>query len=129
LLLTYLYLTPRILEMTKAKLEHLLVKLNIEDDSDGSDHEVETSFVDEFHALAKVRGWKIGSKAWKKNWEVYTQAENERLSNNHDARLERWKQMCVKLRVKPATSIGQCRKVRPTPFLQRLSVYRLIKPS
>lgn len=108
--------------MTKAKLEHLMVELNIEVDSDGSDHEVETSFVDEFHALAKARKWKIGSKAWKKNWAVYTQAENERLSSNHGARLKRWKQMCVKLGVEPATSIGQCRKVSSTHFLQAVSV-------
>lgn len=101
--------------MTRAKLDQLMGNLSLGDDSDSSHHgDSEASFIDEFHELADVRKWKVGSKTWRKNWAVYMQAENERLSPNHSARLERWKQMCVKLGVEPAESIRKCRMVRIT---------------
>ena len=99
--------------MTRAQLDQLMGNLSIGDDSDSSHHgDSGASFMDDFHELANVRNWKVGSKTWRKNWAVFMQAENERLSRNHGARLERWKQMCVKLGVEPAESIRKCRMVR-----------------
>jgi hypothetical protein len=98
--------------MTKTDLTHLVVSLNLHDDSDDSnDGDSSGSFVDKFFALAKVRKWKVGSKAWRKNWEIYTQAENARLACNPAARLESWQQLCVKLGLEEPPTIKQCRKV------------------
>lgn len=98
--------------MTKSDLTHLVVRLNLQDDSDESnDGDSSGSFVDEFFALAKVRKWNVGSKAWRKSWEIYIQAENDRLARNPAARLESWQQLCVKLGLEAPPSITKCRKV------------------
>ncbi|KAJ5675256.1 uncharacterized protein N7477_005190 [Penicillium maclennaniae] len=109
--------------MTGAKLDQLMGDLSLGDDTDSSQHgDSDASFMDDFHELAKVRKWKIGSKAWRKNWAVFMQAEKERLSRNHDARLERWKQMCVKLGIKPAESIKKCRLALSHVFVNLVDV-------
>jgi hypothetical protein len=98
--------------MTESDLTHLVVSLNLQDDSDDSkDGDSSGSFVDEFFALAKVRKWKVGSKSWRKNWQIYTQAENDRLARNPAARLESWQQLCAKLGLEAPPTIKQCRKV------------------
>lgn len=98
--------------MTRSKITRQMGSLSLDNDSDDSHHGgFESSFIDEFHGLAKLRKWKVGSKAWKRNWEVYTQAENERLSRNRAARLESWQQLCEKLGLEPPASITQCKKV------------------
>jgi hypothetical protein len=98
--------------MTKTDLTHLVVSLDLQDDSDGSsDGDFSGSFVDEFFALAKARKWKVGSKDWRGNWEIHTQLENERLAQNPAARLESWQQLCVKLGLEAPPSITKSRKV------------------
>lgn len=98
--------------MTRSKLPGQMGSLGLDASDDSHHGDFESSFIDEFHGLAKLKMWKVGSKAWKRNWEVYTQAENERLSRNRAARLESWQQLCEKLGLEPPASIRQCKKVR-----------------
>jgi len=108
--------------MTRSKLALQIESLSFDSDSEKSSSDsgsndsnitdCDISFIDEFHKLAKLRHWKVGSKTWKKNWEFFTQLENERLRHNSAAGLKAWQQLCEKLGLEQLPSIIKCRKVR-----------------
>lgn len=66
----------------------------------------------EFECLAELRGWKPGSKKWKKNWNECMQAEYDRLIGNGTTSLETWQHLCRKIGLDDSLpSIRQCKMV------------------
>jgi hypothetical protein len=59
------------------------------------------------------RGWKPGSKTWKKNWNACMNMEYDRLIGCRVNSLATWQDLCAKVGIEDTfTSINQCKKVR-----------------
>lgn len=66
-----------------------------------------------FRQVAVQRGWKPGSKKWKKNWNTCMNSEYDRLIGGRGSSLATWQELCTKVGIKDSfTSINQCKKVR-----------------
>lgn len=67
---------------------------------------------DEFKRLGAQRGWKPGSRTWKKQWRACWDYEYDRLIGHRAASLATWQQMCAKLSLDDSLgSINKCKKV------------------
>ncbi|KAJ5660543.1 hypothetical protein N7507_006994 [Penicillium longicatenatum] len=75
------------------------------------DHEPNSPVSEEFKRLAKWRGWKIGSKNWRKNWNRCITEQYDLLIGDRINDLATWQQMCRKLDISGEfPSITKCRK-------------------
>jgi hypothetical protein len=78
----------------------------------GFDHEPNNPVSEEFKRLAKWRGWKTGSKNWRKNWNRCITEQYDLLIGDRIDDLATWQQMCRKLDILGEfPSITKCRKV------------------
>lgn len=69
-----------------------------------------------FGLIGLQRGWKPGSKTWKKNWNACMNDEYDRLIGYRVANLATWQELCAKVGLKNSfTSINQCKKVSSPP--------------
>lgn len=76
-------------------------------------HNPHASISGEFARLAKQRGWKQGSKTWKKNWNRCISLEFDRLVGCTLGNLDGWVDLCLELGVDGGglASITKCKKV------------------
>lgn len=66
----------------------------------------------EFYRLANHRGWRAGSKKWKKNWNVCMAQQFDLVIGQRDRDINTWRKMCEKLEIPGKfPSITQCKKV------------------
>lgn len=73
----------------------------------------------EFYRLAGLRGWEIGSKKWKRNWNICMAQQFDLLIGKRERDIETWRKMCEKLEISGQfTSIRQCKKVCPASRLK-----------
>ncbi|KGO76043.1 hypothetical protein PITC_012000 [Penicillium italicum] len=64
-----------------------------------------------FSLVALQRGWKPGSKKWKKNWNSCMNGEYDRLIGCRVSSLATWQELCTKVGIEDCfTSINQCKK-------------------
>ncbi|EKV06412.1 transcription factor Zn, C2H2 [Penicillium digitatum] len=64
-----------------------------------------------FGWVSLQRGWKPGSKTWKKHWNSCMTAEYDRLIGYREANLATWQELCAKVSIKGSlVSINQCKK-------------------
>ncbi|CAI7637053.1 unnamed protein product [Penicillium glandicola] len=64
-----------------------------------------------FSLVGLQRGWKPGSKTWKRNWNACMNNEYDRLIGRRVTSLATWQELCAKLGIKDSfTSINQCKK-------------------
>ncbi|CAG8248624.1 unnamed protein product [Penicillium nalgiovense] len=64
-----------------------------------------------FEFIAQQRGWKQGSKTWKRNWNACMNDEYDRLIGYRTANLATWQELCAKVGLNHSfTSINQCKK-------------------
>lgn len=69
-----------------------------------------------FGLISLQRGWKPGSKIWKRNWNACMNDEYDRLIGYRVANLATWQELCAKVGINDSfTSINQCKKVRSPP--------------
>lgn len=80
----------------------------------GFDHRPDNPVSKEFGRLAKWRGWKNGSKNWRKNWNSCMAEQYDLLIGDRINDLATWQQMCRKLDIPGEfPSINKCRQVGP----------------
>lgn len=66
-----------------------------------------------FNVISLQRGWKPGSKHWKRGWNAYMNSEYDRLIGSRVTSLATWQELCVKVGIEDSfTSITQCKKVQ-----------------
>lgn len=66
-----------------------------------------------FRLISLQRGWKPGSKTWKRNWNACMNDEYDRLIGCRVANLATWQELCAKIGINDSfTSIKQCKKVK-----------------
>ncbi|KAJ5424947.1 hypothetical protein N7465_000017 [Penicillium sp. CMV-2018d] len=64
-----------------------------------------------FGLISLQRGWKPGSKTWKRNWNACMNDEYDRLIGYRVANLATWQELCAKVGINDSfTSINQCKK-------------------
>ncbi|KAJ5190054.1 hypothetical protein N7491_007905 [Penicillium cf. griseofulvum] len=64
-----------------------------------------------FVLVSLQRGWKPGSKTWRKNWNACMNMEYDRLIGCRVNRLATWQDLCAKVGIEGSfTSINQCKK-------------------
>ncbi|KAJ5531841.1 hypothetical protein N7527_005234 [Penicillium freii] len=64
-----------------------------------------------FGLISLQRGWKPGSKTWKRNWYACMDDEYDRLIGYRVANLATWQELCAKVGINDSfTSINQCKK-------------------
>ncbi|CRL24406.1 unnamed protein product [Penicillium camemberti] len=64
-----------------------------------------------FGLVSLQRGWKPGSKTWKRNWNACMNDEYDRLIGYRVANLATWQELCAKVGIDDSfTSINQCKK-------------------
>ncbi|KUM64288.1 hypothetical protein ACN42_g2817 [Penicillium freii] len=64
-----------------------------------------------FGFVGLQRGWKPGSKTWKRNWNACMNYEYDRLIGCRVTSLETWQQLCAKVGINGSfRSINQCKK-------------------
>ena len=79
----------------------------------GSPYDPELPLSFAFGLIGLQRGWKPGSKTWKKNWNACMNCEYDRLIGCRVTSLTTWQQLCAKLGIKDSfKSINQCKKLR-----------------
>ncbi|KAJ5238244.1 hypothetical protein N7489_008335 [Penicillium chrysogenum] len=77
----------------------------------GSPYDPELPLSFAFGLIGLQRGWKPGSKTWKKNWNACMNCEYDRLIGCRVTSLTTWQQLCAKLGIKDSfKSINQCKK-------------------
>ncbi|KAJ6006874.1 hypothetical protein N7451_004818 [Penicillium sp. IBT 35674x] len=77
----------------------------------GFDHHPNSPVSKEFTRLAQWRGWKDGSKNWRKNWNHCMGEQYDSLIGSRVNDLATWQQMCRKLDIAgDFPSINKCRK-------------------
>jgi hypothetical protein len=65
-----------------------------------------------FERVRQTRGWKVGSKRWKKAWKSCMDAEYDRLIGSRMTNLAQWQELCSKVGIEDTpSSITQCKKV------------------
>ncbi|KAJ6186794.1 hypothetical protein N7519_008095 [Penicillium mononematosum] len=63
-----------------------------------------------FGSIAQQRGWKQGSKTWKRNWKACMNDEYDRLIGYRAANLATWQELCAKVGLNNTfKSINQCK--------------------
>ncbi|CAG7945222.1 unnamed protein product [Penicillium nalgiovense] len=78
----------------------------------GAPHNPEFPLSFAFGLVGLQRGWKPGSKTWKKNWNACMNCEYDRLIGYRVTSLTTWQQLCAKVGIKDSfRSIKQCKKV------------------
>ncbi|KAJ5555873.1 hypothetical protein N7535_008303 [Penicillium sp. DV-2018c] len=74
-------------------------------------HDPNISIIYAFGLLSEQRGWKQGSKRWKKAWNACMDSEYNRLIGSRVTSLPTWQELCDKVGLQgPFTSITQCKK-------------------
>ncbi|CRL24407.1 unnamed protein product [Penicillium camemberti] len=64
-----------------------------------------------FGRVALQRGWKPGSKKWKKNWNTCMNSEYDRIIGCRVSSLATWQELCTKVGIEDSfASINQCKK-------------------
>ncbi|KAJ5349474.1 hypothetical protein N7541_007201 [Penicillium brevicompactum] len=64
-----------------------------------------------FGLVSQTRGWKIGSKRWRKAWNACMNAEYNRLIGSRLNSLETWQELCAKVGITEVfPSITKCKK-------------------
>ncbi|KAJ5781352.1 hypothetical protein N7457_006512 [Penicillium paradoxum] len=64
-----------------------------------------------FHLVSQQRGWKPGSKRWRKSWNACMNSEYDRLIGCRVTSLATWQELCAKVGIEGSfTSINQCKK-------------------
>ncbi|KAJ5273653.1 hypothetical protein N7478_008778 [Penicillium angulare] len=67
--------------------------------------------ISEFSSLSLARGWKNGSKTWKKNWKLCMSEFYDNVIGAHINDPETWQQLCHKLDIEgDLGSITKCKK-------------------
>lgn len=85
-----------------------------------------------FGLVSQTRGWKVGSRRWRKAWKTCMDLEYDRLIGSRVSSLETWQQLCAKVGITEVfPSINKCKKViKPhTHFDHSLTVAGLEKGS
>ena len=95
----------------------------------GSPYDPELPLTFAFGLVGLQRGWKPGSKTWKKNWNACMNCEYDRLIGCRVTSLTTWQQLCAKLGIKDSfKSINQCKKVNHQCGLIFLSLTNQCRP-
>ncbi|KAI2709064.1 hypothetical protein CBS147332_6123 [Penicillium roqueforti] len=77
----------------------------------GAHYDPDLSISDAFRLVGLRRGWKQGSKTWKRNWNACMNSEYDRLIGCRVSSLATWQQLCAKVGIKDSfSSITQCKK-------------------
>ncbi|KAJ5193595.1 hypothetical protein N7449_009737, partial [Penicillium cf. viridicatum] len=77
----------------------------------GATHNPDLPISVAFGLVALQRGWKPGSKNWKKNWNTCMNSEYDRLIGCRVSSLATWQELCTKVGIEDYfTSINQCKK-------------------
>ncbi|KAJ5953088.1 uncharacterized protein N7479_011501 [Penicillium vulpinum] len=77
----------------------------------GADHNPDLPVSFAFGLVGLQRGWKPGSKTWKKNWNSCMNSEYDRLIGCRVSSLVTWQELCTKVGINDSfTSITQCKK-------------------
>lgn len=75
-------------------------------------HDPTAAISKEFYRLGAKRGWKKGSKTWRKQWKNCMNSEYDRLIGKRMVGLADWNELCWELGLKADhTSINQCKLV------------------
>jgi hypothetical protein len=75
-----------------------------------------------FGLVSLQRGWKPGSRRWKKAWNACMNSEYDRLIGSRVTSLATWQELCAKVGLQESfTSINQCKKVQCQAFYMRTS--------
>jgi len=70
-----------------------------------------------FDLVSQKRGWKAGSKRWKKAWNACMSAEYDRLIGSRMSSLADWQELCANVGIEDTPpSINQCKKVIEHPM-------------
>jgi hypothetical protein len=78
----------------------------------GAPHNPHLPITYAFGLVSLQRGWKRGSKKWKKNWHACMNSEYDRLIGHRVTSLATWQKLCSKVGIKNSfTSINECKKV------------------
>ncbi|KAJ5081142.1 hypothetical protein N7456_013380 [Penicillium angulare] len=75
------------------------------------DYDDTETVISEFHRLGRSRGWKKGSKTWRRNWKLCMSEMYDSVIGDHINDLETWRQLCRKLDIQgELNSITKCKK-------------------
>ncbi|OJJ97749.1 hypothetical protein ASPACDRAFT_1858473 [Aspergillus aculeatus ATCC 16872] len=70
---------------------------------------------EEFKRLAAQRGWKPGSRTWRKRWNAFVNIEYDRVIGSRLASLEEWRKLCALFDLPgPFPSITKCKQALST---------------
>lgn len=95
----------------------------------GAQYDPDLSISDAFRLVGLRRGWKQGSKTWKRNWNACMNSEYDRLIGCRVSSLATWQQLCAKVGIKDSfSSITQCKKVRRYHYLFSSHLLTIVGP-
>ncbi|RAL13508.1 uncharacterized protein BO97DRAFT_469814 [Aspergillus homomorphus CBS 101889] len=78
---------------------------------------------EEFKRLAAHRGWKSGSRTWRKRWNAFTNIEYDRIIGSSLTSLGSWNELCAMLSLPgPFPSITQCKKALSKVYVNLVDV-------
>ncbi|CAI7608611.1 unnamed protein product [Penicillium bialowiezense] len=64
-----------------------------------------------FGLVSQAKGWKVGSRRWRKAWKTCMSLEYDRLIGSRGSSLETWQELCAKVGItKVLPSITKCKK-------------------
>ncbi|PYH48003.1 uncharacterized protein BP01DRAFT_363190 [Aspergillus saccharolyticus JOP 1030-1] len=83
----------------------------------------DAAMIDEFKRLAAQRGWKEGSKTWRKRWSAFINLEYDCVIGESLTDLDSWRELCALLDLQgPFPSITKCRQALSTVHVNIVDV-------